>query len=671
MKAEEVLRRYADGQRDFTGENLRGQSLKGKELSGADFSKADIRGANFTNATLEGVKFIGAKAGLQRRWAVSLVLVSWLLAAIAGLFAIFMSAIVLALIGHDSIEYVISGWISLVTLVIFSVVTIRKGTLAGFGFLAVAVAVAGVVAGAGAVALAGSVAVAGVVALAGSVAVALAEAGAGAGAVALAGAVAVSGAVALAGAVAPIIFCLYISRRALQGDPRDAWIRVAAISFAAIGGTSFRGANLTDADFTDATLTSTDFRKANLTRTCWKDAIKLDRVRPGESYLSQPPIRELVRTGNGENQNYDRLNLQGVNLQEAHLKNASFIETNLNDANLQDADLTEAQLFHIQLDGADLTGATLTGIFFKDYLITHKTKLKDIQCDYVYLEPGKQERRPETETDRFEPGDFAVLFAKEAFDTVDLIFRDGIDWKSFYESFIEVTNENNQAISIQSLEKKKNGSFVIRLNVPEPADTIQIEKCLYKKYIRNLKELEERYQERLQAKDDQLVIYQEHNKNMMGILKFLAEKDTLVQNKIINKPERHVEMNEGKRTIATNSYHEDNRDMSGNKGTIIENVGRDFNQYTSEQKQDLATAAAEIQKLLEELEKTYPTDTTTGKMTVATKAIEKIENDRTMMRRILSALKSGGTAALEELLSHPAASFAIAALEDWQKSKKD
>ena len=58
-------------------------------------------------------------------------------------------------------------------------------------------------------------------------------------------------------------------------------------------------------------------------------------------------------------------------------------------------------------------------------------------------------------------------------------------------------------------------------------------------------------------------------------------------------------------------------------------------------------------------------------MTVATKAIEKIENDRTMMRRILSALKSGGTAALEELLTHPAASFEIAALEDWQKSKKD
>jgi uncharacterized protein YjbI with pentapeptide repeats len=50
MKADEVLRRYAAGERDFHRVNLRGQSFKGKDLSGADFSEADIRGANFTNA---------------------------------------------------------------------------------------------------------------------------------------------------------------------------------------------------------------------------------------------------------------------------------------------------------------------------------------------------------------------------------------------------------------------------------------------------------------------------------------------------------------------------------------------------------------------------------------------------------------------------------------------
>lgn len=43
MKADEVLRQYAAGERDFRRVNLRGQSFKGKDLSGADFSEADSR----------------------------------------------------------------------------------------------------------------------------------------------------------------------------------------------------------------------------------------------------------------------------------------------------------------------------------------------------------------------------------------------------------------------------------------------------------------------------------------------------------------------------------------------------------------------------------------------------------------------------------------------------
>ena len=51
MKASELLKRYAEGTRDFRRVNLKGQSFKGQNLAGADFSEADIQGTNFTNAS--------------------------------------------------------------------------------------------------------------------------------------------------------------------------------------------------------------------------------------------------------------------------------------------------------------------------------------------------------------------------------------------------------------------------------------------------------------------------------------------------------------------------------------------------------------------------------------------------------------------------------------------
>ncbi len=47
MKAAEVLRRYANGERDFHCADLRGQDFELANLLGANFSRADMRGANF------------------------------------------------------------------------------------------------------------------------------------------------------------------------------------------------------------------------------------------------------------------------------------------------------------------------------------------------------------------------------------------------------------------------------------------------------------------------------------------------------------------------------------------------------------------------------------------------------------------------------------------------
>jgi hypothetical protein len=69
------------------------------------------------------------------------------------------------------------------------------------------------------------------------------------------------------------------------------------------------------------------------------------------------------------------------------------------------------------------------------------------------------------------------------------------------------------------------------------------------------------------------------------------------------------------------------------------------------------------------LDKSYPSNTTTGKMTVAVETIKQIDANPDLAGRILSALKAGGISSFEQFLNHPAASFVIGALEDWQKSK--
>ena len=124
MRATEVLKQYEAGERDFRRVNLTGQSFKGKNLSGANFSAADIRGANFTNAKLTGANFTGAKAGLQRRWAMGLVIASWILSALSGVFSIFLGVVVAFIFDKDNRD-AITGWVALILVAIFFIVTIR------------------------------------------------------------------------------------------------------------------------------------------------------------------------------------------------------------------------------------------------------------------------------------------------------------------------------------------------------------------------------------------------------------------------------------------------------------------------------------------------------------------------------------------------------------------
>jgi Pentapeptide repeats (8 copies) len=69
---------------DFTNQNLRDRSFKGRVLNGANFSGADIRGCNFRRSQLIGANFVGARVGVSPRqgflWSLFAVGVGWVLA---------------------------------------------------------------------------------------------------------------------------------------------------------------------------------------------------------------------------------------------------------------------------------------------------------------------------------------------------------------------------------------------------------------------------------------------------------------------------------------------------------------------------------------------------------------------------------------------------------------
>ncbi|MGK7954520.1 MAG: pentapeptide repeat-containing protein [Crocosphaera sp.] len=536
MKASTVISSHKNGRRDFSGEKLRGQNLAGQNLSGANFSYCDIRGANFKGATLIGANFAGATAGLQKRWMIGLLLVILVLILCASVLSAMVGALLALIFNIGNIQSQVAGWVSLITLMVFCIFTHRQNLARGL----VAVSLAFTITLAIAIALALARAVSGsevtgiVLAVAlvggggGAVAIAIFIAGAVVSTISVAVAIAifvvgvvVFGLVAVAGAIAVEVsvitaitvvfgfslFSCYLTYRAMKGDPRDAWIKNFAVAFAATGGTTFKNANLTDANFTEATLKSTDFRDAILIRTCFKNTEKLDRIRPGKTYLSNTNLKQWL-IGIGTNKNFDRQDLRGVHLQAANLTDASFIGADLSNANLQDADLSRAKLIQTQLDNTDLTGATLTGATIEDWGITSHTNLRGVRCNYIFMkEPTKTDpnprRKPDNWEEEFEDGDFAE-FIQPLVNTLDLYHNQGVDPRAIAVAFKHLAEEHPDAeLQIVAIEKRGNDKLLIRAATAPEANHSELNKEYFTNYNK-LKSLNEQYRARLEEKDSRI-----------------------------------------------------------------------------------------------------------------------------------------------------------------------
>ncbi|MEH2042087.1 pentapeptide repeat-containing protein [Nostoc sp.] len=215
-------------------------------------------------------------------------------------------------------------------------------------------------------------------------------------------------------ALATIQLGAYIAWQALAENVKFISVRNFALAFAGAGGTNFFNADLTDANFSQATLKCANFQQAKLKGTRWFQVNQLELASGGDSYLRYPSVQRLLVSGNGQNQNFDGLDLRGINLRGANLADASFLNTDLSEADLQGANLSRVKLINTRLNGANLAIAQLTGALIYNCELTPKTKLAGVECDYIYTQlptndnpdPG---RKPEVNGRIFKPGELAEV----------------------------------------------------------------------------------------------------------------------------------------------------------------------------------------------------------------------------------------------------------------------
>lgn len=599
--------------KDYSGQNLCGRCFKDQDLTGANFAHSFIKGANFTNAILTNANFSYVKTGLPKQWASLLFLASLLLAALSGITSLMAGAIVTLLPDSSKSEYIkfseFSSIIIVLSLFILLVYSVKQGFVRGLtgailllipSLIAATVLknynnITSLVTSSVAVFFLGGSAdfliASSYVGIAISTATAMITlnsvpiAMAGTFIVAVVSAVALNTGKSIAIAVIVILFGNYIAWRAMLGDHKFSWIHNLAVTFASIGGTNFRGADLTDANFTKATLKNTNFRGAILTRTQWKHTQKLDLARVGDSILAKPSVRNLLVSGNGYKksyvgENFKGANLTGVNLNEANLKEADLSEATLQEANLEGANLTKSQAV-----GTDFTHAYLTGACLEAWNIDSHTKLEDIDCRYVYLleysdEKGNRERRPHDPDKVFEAGDFAKLY-KKIMNTVQILLRNGINPEAFSIAFRKLMEENPEITkdSIQAIERKGE-DVLLTIEVPEGTDKGQVQR-----------NFQSAYEARLEAQKQTALLEAEirHNQDIKEI--FLA---TLTNNTSAN-PIFQITNAPTAESKAMNESSDQSRNFT------VGNIGGDFKPIGSALNSDNVTISGTVAEAINQL----------------------------------------------------------------------
>ena len=397
-----------------------------------------------------------------------------------------------------------------------------------------------------------------------------------------------------------------------KADLIGAKLNEANLSEAYLSEADLIGADLTSADLSSADLIGANLIGANLNKAYLSGADLTKANLSGADLVGAKLIGAKLSGANLSGAKLIGANLSGAYLRGAYLKGANLIDANFIGANLSGANLHRTKALHTNFYKAIFTGACL-----QDWHTNSSTNLEEVVCDYVYLQAEQRERRPIV--GNFAPGEFTKLF-QQTLETVELIFCNGIDWQAFLSSFQKVQAKTEVSeFFIQAIENKNDGGLVIRLSLPNQIDKSQIEYYLKQEYEYQLQAIDKIYRYQIQATYEEIATYRHHSSEMIEIVKAMAGR-------MINVEARQLI---------------DRRAVSD--------------------------AAAKIQKLLQQLEQTYPTNTPLEKQIVVTEVIKHIEGNPNLKTRVVESLKGVSIEALKELIDHPLVNVLLAALEGYQE----
>lgn len=360
--------------------------------------------------------------------------------------------------------------------------------------------------------------------------------------------------------------------------------------------------------------------------------------------------------------------LQGINLSGMNLRKARMSRANLNGADLSDSDLYEADFQCAKLRDANLTrsqalntnfySAELTGACIQDWNINSSTNLHSVECDFIFLQNHQKERRPYSRN--FSEDEFTRLFEK-VIETIDLVFINGIDWQAFAFSYKQLqVRYGEKELSVQAIEQKADGTFVIRLSISPDFNKAEIEEYALLIYENAVKEIESRYSAQMSARNDQIAILKEHNDTLEKIMLALAGKSTY----------NVVEVTAQSESKSMSDSSKTKYDLSNsNVGGIIDTAQSGSNPVIhqsilqSNESKSLAEAAAEIQKLLVQLDRLNPSATIDEKI-----AYLSNETSFGFKSRVVRSIQAGGEAAIEEFLDNPYINIAKATIKAWMSA---